>query len=276
MTGKLIKYEFRSMIKQIGIVWLALPAVAVIFSLSNWAISQMHIIPDGMSIFGDIILLITTFLYGGIFMALAAVTCLIVLMRFYKGLLRDEGYLMHTLPVKTWQLITAKGVVAACVVLGRIFVAIISILLLNVVGGIGDIGQIIKGFFGVYGEHPIAILYTVEILLIVLAAILKSIYQVYAAMSIGQLAQKHRIAFSVLAYIGIGIVMSILFVIGVSILGSGFMEEPLNRFFLSLQNMQPEKGIQLIAVGLFLSQAVQVVLFHVVSERILCKHLNLE
>ena len=105
MTGKLIKYEFRSMIKQIGIVWLALPAVAVIFSLSNWAISQMHIIPDGMSIFGDIILLITTFLYGGIFMALAAVTCLIVLMRFYKGLLRDEGYLMHTLPVKTWQLI---------------------------------------------------------------------------------------------------------------------------------------------------------------------------
>ena len=114
MTGKLIKYEFRSIIKQIGIVWAALPVTALLFSFSDWIISGNELMPERSGIFGDILLMVTSFLYGGIFMAMAAVTCFIVIMRFYKGLLRDEGYLMHTLPVKTWQLITAKGIVAAC------------------------------------------------------------------------------------------------------------------------------------------------------------------
>ena len=276
MTGKLIKYEFRSIIKQIGIVWIALPVTALLLSFSDWIISGNELMPERSGIFGDILLMVTSFLYGGIFMAMAAITCLIVLMRFYKGLLRDEGYLMHTLPVKTWQLITAKGVVAACVVLGSILIAIFSIFMLNAIGGFSDIGDMLAQIGNLYGEHPVAFLYTLEILVIAIMAILKSIYQVYAAMSIGQLAPKHRIAFSVLAYIGIGAVMMILFILLISFLGTDMMAGAVKWMVNGLDNMDAEQGVQLVALLFFLSQAVQVVIFHVVSERILNKRLNLE
>ena len=276
MTGKLIKYEFRSIIKQIGIVWIALPVTALLLSFSDWIISGNELMPERSGIFGDILLMVTSFLYGGIFMAMAAITCLIVLMRFYKGLLRDEGYLMHTLPVKTWQLITAKGVVAACVVLGSILIAIFSIFMLNAIGGFSDIGDMLAQIGNLYGEHPVAFLYTLEILVIAITAILKSIYQVYAAMSIGQLAPKHRIAFSVLAYIGIGAVMMILFILLISFLGTDMMAGAVKWMVNGLDNMDAEQGVQLVALLFFLSQAVQVVIFHVVSERILNKRLNLE
>lgn len=276
MTGKLIKYEFRSIIKQIGIVWIALPVTALLLSFSDWIISGNELMPERSGIFGDILLMVTSFLYGGIFMAMAAITCLIVLMRFYKGLLRDEGYLMHTLPVKTWQLITAKGVVAACVVLGSILIAIFSIFMLNAIGGFSDIGDMLAQIGNLYGEHPVAFLYTLEILVIAIMAILKSIYQVYAAMSIGQLAPKHRIAFSVLAYIGIGAVMMILFILLISFLGTDMMAGAVKWMVNGLDNMDTEQGVQLVALLFFLSQAVQVVIFHVVSERILNKRLNLE
>ena len=276
MTGKLIKYEFRSIIKQIGIVWVALPVTALLFSLSNWFLTGNKLMPEDSGLLGDILTLVTSFLYGGIFMAMAAVTCLIVLMRFYKGLLRDEGYLMHTLPVKTWQLITAKGAVAVCVVLGSCLVAVLSIFMLNVAGGFTSIGEMLAELWGLYREHPIAILYTLEGLLLVIAVILKSIYQVYAAMSIGQLASKHRIAFSVLAYIGIGTVMMTLLIVFSSFLGSDMMAGITGGVIDTLDRMDMEEGIQLTIWLFILSQTVQVILFHVVSERILSKHLNLE
>ena len=73
---------------------------------------------------------ITGFMYISIFIALVAATVIIVILRFYKGLLGDEGYLMHTLPVKPWQLITSKGLVAAGVVLLSIIVAMVSLAIL--------------------------------------------------------------------------------------------------------------------------------------------------
>lgn len=35
MTGKLMKYEFRSVFKQIGVIWAALPAVAILTSFTG-------------------------------------------------------------------------------------------------------------------------------------------------------------------------------------------------------------------------------------------------
>lgn len=45
-------------------------------------------------------------------MALAAVTVVVIVYRFYKNLLGSEGYLMHTLPVTVHQLIWSKLIAA--------------------------------------------------------------------------------------------------------------------------------------------------------------------
>ena len=112
MTGKLMKYEFRSVFKQIGVIWAALPAVAILTSFTGWIYARSALAQENDQLLGALLARIPMFLYVGLFIALVVATLFVVVMRFYKGLLKEEGYLMHTLPVKEWQLITSKGVTA--------------------------------------------------------------------------------------------------------------------------------------------------------------------
>ena len=57
------------------------------------------------------------------------------------------------------------------------------------------------------------VLVIVEAIILLVLSVLKSVYQIYAALAIGQLANKHRILLSLGAYIGISMIMSILFLL---------------------------------------------------------------
>lgn len=145
MTGKLMKYEFRSVFKQIGVIWAALPAVAILTSFTGWIYARSALAQENDQLLGALLARIPMFLYVGLFIALVVATLFVVVMRFYKGLLKEEGYLMHTLPVKEWQLIMSKGVTATVTVLISMVLAAVSIILLNLVRliypGIGELFQ---------------------------------------------------------------------------------------------------------------------------------------
>ena len=275
MTGKLIKYEFRSVIRQIGVLWAATPIMAIIFMLIDKFYMQSEAFETGKSACASTLQMISGFVYAGVFMALIVATVLIILQRFYKGLLRDEGYLMHTLPVKPWQLITAKGFTAFVVVIISGIIAVISIFILIGVSisiSISDLGELLADIFGMYGEEPVYILYTIEAILLVALSILKTIYKTYASMSIGQLSDNHKILISVAAYIGISV--AIMFITGVFLqFVDGEMFAGLIDYFYSLSRF---KGVQLVVAGYLLYLGVQLAAFHIVSERLLTKKLNLD
>ena len=275
MTGKLIKYEFRSVIRQIGVLWAATPIMAIIFMLIDKFYMQSEAFETGKSAFASTLQMISGFVYAGVFMALIVATVLIILQRFYKGLLRDEGYLMHTLPVKPWQLITAKGFTAFVVVIISGIIAVISIFILIGVSisiSISDLGELLADIFGMYGEEPVYILYTIEAILLVALSKLKTIYKTYASMSIGQLSDNHKILISVAAYIGISV--AIMFITGVFLqFVDGEMFAGLIDYFYSLSRF---KGVQLVVAGYLLYLGVQLAAFHIVSERLLTKKLNLD
>lgn len=276
MTGKLIKYEFRSILKIMGIGWAALLSMALFAGLFDLIAFRQNDM-EGFSQLTEIASAITSFLYGSLFVAIIVVTVLIILMRFYKGLLRDEGYLMHTLPVKTWQLITAKGVVAAAVSLISILAATLSVLILMAFdGGIEYFGEFMAELLRTLGKYPAYIAIMLEALLLGVCWIAAMIYKAYAALSIGQLAQKHRIALSVGAWIGIGVV----FLIFVSILGnlsfSSAFSDWLEGLLEGIVHDSPLNAIQVGMWILILVEAVQIAIFHVVSEQILRRKLNLE
>ena len=198
MTGRVSKYEFRSVIRQIGLLWAATPVMALIFMLIDKFYMQSEAFETGTSALGSTLQIISGFVYAGVFIALIVATILIILQRFYKGLLRDEGYLMHTLPVKPWQLITAKGFTAFVVVIISGIIAVISIFfLMGVSFSISDLGELLGDIFGMYSNEPVYILYTLEVVLLMALSILKSIYKTYASMSIGQLSGNHKIMVSV-------------------------------------------------------------------------------
>lgn len=95
MLGKLMKYEFKATSRTFLPIYIALVLVAVInriFRMGNIDIG-----------FG-----VSTLVLFGLFMALGILTLIMIIQRFNKNLLGDEGYLMFTLPVNSMQLIGSK------------------------------------------------------------------------------------------------------------------------------------------------------------------------
>ena len=109
MLGKLMKYDFRCMIRKFGPLWLGLIALAAV---NGFTVG--HVLDNGNMegfmkfLFGvvPIILLFALWIATGVLMIM------FVCERFYKGLLGDEGYLMFTLPATTKQHIGSKLIVA--------------------------------------------------------------------------------------------------------------------------------------------------------------------
>ena len=66
-------------------------------------------------------------LYAAVLAALGVMTVLPVIQRFYKGLLREEGYLMFTLPVESWKIVLAKALAAVLMIHISLIVGIFSI-----------------------------------------------------------------------------------------------------------------------------------------------------
>ncbi len=194
MLGKLLKYDFRSMWKQFALLWPAALALALVnrFTLSrdvgNDAVSTM----------------VTTI------PLLVFIVLLYVIQRFYKGLLGDEGYLMHTLPVKTWQLIASKLICAVVMTIISIAVAFLAFLIL-VPFSFADLQDVVPDLLRALRLYGLdMLLFCVEILLLLMVCTAQSYLHLYLSMALGHLASKHRVAMSVLAYIGINVVGSIL------------------------------------------------------------------
>lgn len=277
MTGKLMKYEIKSSGKLMLMIWAALIIASILFSLSINVLGNTTAAYDtnGYGILVGIIGTVTGLLYFAMFIALIVATMLVIILRFYKGLLGDEGYLMHTLPVKPWQLITSKGIVAAGIEFASIIVGFISIM---VIAGVTSV-EVIPEFFDFMGDVWDAdhryMLIMAELLILIILSVLKSIYQVYAALAIGQLANKHRILLAIGAYIGISIAVTVLFMVtvmstdklGVLAFAVKWIDSVGDDIFAVSQ-----MGI----VTLFLLTAVQLAGFHVIAERILATRLNLQ
>lgn len=286
MIKKLINFEFRSSFRLLLVIWAALLAMTVLMcillkvsGLSSYQ-NMIHS-AQALEMVSGIIRTISWILYVALFSALVVLTVAVVIARFYRGLLGDEGYLMHTLPVKEWQLITAKGITATCAVLGSILVGILSIVLIVNVGNALNVFEVLTDIGKAVGQEPVLLLLGIELLLLAVLGVLKSIYQIYASISIGQLSGRHRILASVGAYIGITVVLSILAGIIVflgTITGVG---ESIGSWFEAHSAIITQDGMagfgpsQLVLLLTFLAEAIQLAAFHVVSERLLTKRLNL-
>ena len=105
MLSKLLKYDLRANLKIYLFVWPAIIALALIDRLSLT-------VQIGGSL-GTIFTITTTTLFVLALFAACILALVISIVRFYSGLLRNEGYLMFTLPVSVDQHIWAKLIVSA-------------------------------------------------------------------------------------------------------------------------------------------------------------------
>lgn len=253
MLRKLIKFELKSGLNIMYVIWLGLLASSTLLGI----VMKMN----RAEILNNIFIGISGTLFGGLFIATIIATAMVILLRFYNGLLGDEGYLMHTLPVSTHKLVLAKGISASIVTLISTIIAAISISILAVTDF--SIKYMVKDIVQGYKDYPKAILLTLLILLLIIISTMVAIYKIYLAMSIGQLFNSKRGLISLLAYIGIGVVEAVI----INILG----------YVVDFERLQVNNANQ--AIGLFSALCVIVfvmlVIYHFIVATILSKKLNL-
>ena len=213
MLGKLLKYDFRSMWKQFSFVWPAALALGIInrFTLP---ITDSPV-PGDWGAAREWMALISMTVFIGICLAMVVVTAVYVLTRFYRGLMGDEGYLMHTLPVKTWQLVLSKLLCALVTTAANMVVGLLAIFLMMPVG-LRDIldlelwQMIFRGILEKPGAVLEAALYLAEFFLLMLSMFALMFTMFYLSMAIGHLFSRRRVLMSVVAFFGLDILGNML------------------------------------------------------------------
>lgn len=285
MIKKLCKYEFRSIGRTLIPIYIAVIAVSIITSFTmginiEYNRNYNNILDGGVNLvyqLQGIFTVVMSLAYFAVMVALFVLTFVIILQRFYKGLLCDEGYLMFTLPVKPWQLITSKGITAFVISILSGIVSCISIFIM-MIGVAEDRWTLLAQMFSFKNWSmffirlnevvPMWGIYLFEFIILVIVSSLASLYQVYASMAIGHLAKKNRILMSVVAYIVISMILS--FIGGIFGVFSAFTMQ--NLIYINAG----EAFLHALLIFSIIISIIEFVVFFVITERILSKKLNLE
>ncbi len=218
MLGKLLKYEFKSTSRLLGIIYLAILVMSVVIGFScRSLIQQVFETPEMYTAIPSTGRIVSTIIMASIYVilviALVIITYYFIIERFYKSMLKGEGYLMHTLPVDTWQLVACKTISGFVWSILASVVVILSMLIIIAGGGVWNtfFTQVITELFRVWHY------FNVSVGLIVTASVLSTIRLIltfYVSMAIGGSAKKHKLLYSVVTFIIILVIMRIIAAIG--------------------------------------------------------------
>ncbi len=237
MLAKLFKHEFQAT----GRIFLPLYGLLFVLSLLNKYLPTLRSIS---SIFSGILVVIPIILCVCLIVALSAMTLVVLVQRFSKSLLGDEGYLYHTLPVRTWQHIVCKLVTAAFWTLLNSLVITLSVLFMATdVSSWGSLWNAFLNLLTVAGEYMgssgIAAFWS--ILLLIFLTVIEKTLMIYAGMGIGQCFARRKTALSICAVVALNIAEQVITVLVVSLIAritrdTNFLHDFSNgdelRFFL--------------------------------------------
>jgi hypothetical protein len=271
MLGKLLKYEIKSAAR----IFLPLYASLVLFAVINNIFFKIN----NNELFMNIISVISISAYIFIIIAIFVLTLLVMIQRFYKNLLGDEGYLMFTLPVKTGEHIVSKLLTSMMWVITSTIVTIVSVLIIsyneNTFASLQNaISQVFSEISRVFGINGYA--YLIEFFIFLLMVLATNILMIYASIAVGQLVSKHKVLGAFGAYLGFyilsQIIISIIFVSYYSI-SSGNM----NSFETIINNVAQSNTIpHFVFVGIMLLNLFFAGAYYIITNLILSKQLNLE
>lgn len=265
MLGKLTKYEFRATGRTILIFYAALLILSVITGIGT------SFDPMEDSLIGFLPTVIVWMLYAAAITAVLVLTLLLIIQRFYKNMFQNEGYLMHTLPVKPWQHVAAKLIAATVWSIASGVVIFASMLIIAARLIMGDIIQILLNL----PWSGSSVLLGIETCLMLLAGMIGTILTVYLSMAIGQLSNRHRLLCSFGAFIAVTTLIQIIEGIGVSL-----AENILDSLPGSPLMLMTEQGslapVHALMIALLIYNIVKAAVFFAGTAYLMKKRLNLE
>ncbi|MGC7871369.1 hypothetical protein ACPUYX_07530 [Desulfosporosinus sp. SYSU MS00001] len=265
MLIKLLKYEVKATGRLFLPIFLSLLVLAAInkilsaFNHPTWTTPAV----------------ITMIIYSIIMAGMFVMTFTVMIQRFHKNLLTDEGYLMYTLPVKSWQHIISKLLVSLMWIIASALTAMLSTEIIaykpgtlgKILQALATIHNQIIGNFGVS-----AYLLLLEMILGGLITLASGILIVYASIAIGHLFNRHKILSSFGAFIGLTTLSQIYLVVAFQITRIAHFAN------FSLYNITSNEFVrsELIFASGFILIAIPCAAYFAVTNYILSRRLNLE
>ncbi len=199
MLVKLLKHEF----KATGRIFLPMFGLLAIFSVITKYVTGLQKFD---SLFSGLLVIIPAILYGGIIVGIVVMSIVMLIQRFTKNLLGDEGYLMHTLPATAGSHIISKLIVGSVwIIFSAILVSISALYMAVDIQSWGSLWSTVSNFFNTaastfqlkastffWGASVLSVVYVVEKTLMI-----------YAGLGIGHTSAKQKVGASVAMIIGL-------------------------------------------------------------------------
>lgn len=192
MLLKLIKYDFMEQFKE----HIGLYALVFVSALTE-------IISESFKL--DLVSVFFWILHSLSMIAMLICSFVIIVLYFRRNLLKDEGYLMNTLPVEPWMLYVSKFLTAFVLFILDLIVAILTFSIIN--HGFAWIGDIIRGMSDEVTNAGFTMSPVVVFGSIAVISLLYTISILFFSLTTGYRANGSKDAYSVLTFI-------VLYVIG--------------------------------------------------------------
>ena len=189
MLTKLLKYEYRAT----AIYFLPIYAAILVVSVMTYG---LRILRESLHDYSSALIAQGLFTFSSIYallaFGLAVTTFVVIIIRFYKNLLGNEGYLMFTLPVSVEQNILAKLIPAMTWFLGSCVLGVLTILPVF----FGGYGESLRFFFGTshlpISETPKFITFLILLAVGVVSGLALTFLFYYFCMIVGQTFNSHK------------------------------------------------------------------------------------
>lgn len=206
MLTKLLKYEFKATGRVYGGLYLAILAAAALLGLSfRFPIFLVHTAP----------IAVLMIVYLALVVAIVVMTVFTIVQRFTRNLLGREGYLMHTLPVSSVQLILSKLISSMVWVLCSILAVLLSFGVFSLFGSLNSstFSDLMHSLAS-YGPEITQLLGTVvkgygfAMVLLVLEWLACAILCLYTACMIGHQFKRHVVLAGIAAFVVLNVVQN--------------------------------------------------------------------
>ncbi len=209
MLSKLLRYEFAFYLRVCGLSYAVLAAVLLLVRLVTWL---MESLPEASDLAGFVALPAVLVYLAAFFVVMAVLMLPTVLaaVRFYKNLIRDEGYLSFTLPVKASSHVFCKIFTPSVF---TVLSAVVTVLLLSAAIFVfspirPDV--VLKEISTVLSANRENVWLIVMMLVQLLLSAIMTISLIALSCSLGQLFRKQKLLGSIGCYIGCNMALNLL------------------------------------------------------------------
>lgn len=291
MLGKLFKHEFKNTSK----IMLLIYGMFAVITLLGTLVLSSESVRNGESTVANILLAALMIFYMLSVFALFIVTYVYMCIHFYKSMYSDQGYLTHTLPVKSSTLFHVKLGTSMVWMVCSMLLLILSIFLFIIGASHGEIfsAEVSREFHQLSMEFeqefgmPMRIFW-IHMCFSVLLSCLSYLLWVFTSSSVGQLFSQYKVVAAIITGVVLYFVQQIISVI--IMFTSGYvaaMSDDTTLFHVSLS------GVDAVSVagessaagfgffgnlltGTYIFSILLCVIYYIVCRVIIQKHLNLE